>query len=788
MNKRIFLVFITLFSVVSLYAQEKFTLSGNLKDKADGEAMIGATVYVNELKSGTAANVYGFYSLTLPQGKYTITIAYIGYSSQTFEIDLVENIKLNLELENASTEIDTFEVSAEKEQKNVEDTEMSTVTLQIDNVKKIPALFGEIDVLKTIQLLPGVQSGGEGTTGFFVRGGASDQNLILLDEAPVYNPSHFLGFFSVFNPDAIKDLQLYKGGIPARYGGRLASLLDIRMKEGNSKRYSASGGLGIISSRLTLERPIKKDRGSFIVSGRRTYADLFLKLSSNEDLRNNQLYFYDFNTKFNYQINENNRVFLSGYFGRDVFSFGQDFSMNWGNATGTFRWNHLFNDKLFSNFTVIYSDFDYNLGVPEGSEAFNWSSKIVDKNAKADFTYYLNPKNTVRFGLGSIHHTFKPGKITPKDNSIFNEFTLPNKYAFEHSAYLSNKQEISSRISVHYGLRASLFQNVGTDTSYTFDTTNPDVYAIQDTISSTGGVNNSYFNLEPRLSVRYLLNEHSSIKATYNRMTQYLHQASNSTSASPLSIWFPSSENVKPQLVDQIAFGYFRNFKNSTFATSLEVYYKEMQNTIDFRDHAELLLNRYLEGELRYGKSSSYGAEILLKKEKGKFTGWIGYTYSQTKRDIPEINNGIEYLAPYDRTHDISIVGSYDISKRLNLSANWVFATGQAITVPTGRYEYYGKTLPVYSDRNSERMPAFHRFDISATLYGKKWDEKPPKKNGKKRWKYESNWNFSIYNMYARKNAFSINFRESEDDPTKTEAIKTYFFQIIPSVSYNFKF
>ena len=462
--------------------------------------------------------------------------------------------------------------------------------------------------------------------------------------------------------------------------------------------------------------------------------------------------------------------------------------MNWGNATGTFRWNHLFNDKLFSNFTVIYSDFDYNLGIPEGSEAFNWSSKIVDKNAKADFTYYLNPKNTVRFGLGSIHHTFKPGKITPKDNSIFNEFTLPNKYAFEHSAYLSNKQEISSRISVHYGLRASLFQNVGTDTSYTFDTTNPDVYSVQDTISSAGGVNNSYFNLEPRLSVRYLLNEHSSIKATYNRMTQYLHQASNSTSASPLSIWFPSSDNVKPQLVDQIALGYFRNFKNSTFATSLEVYYKEMQNTIDFRDHAELLLNRYLEGELRYGKSSSYGAEILLKKEKGKFTGWIGYTYSQTKRDIPEINNGIEYLAPYDRTHDISIVGSYDISKRLNLSANWVFATGQAITVPTGRYEYYGKTLPVYSDRNSERMPAFHRFDISATLYGKKGDEKPPKKNGKKRWKYESNWNFSIYNMYARKNAFSINFRESEDDPTKTEAIKTYFFQIIPSVSYNFKF
>ncbi len=776
------------FSIVNAFAQEKHTISGTLKDEADGEVLIGATIYVDEIKSGTVTNIYGFYSLTLPEGNYTVTISYIGYTPVTKQINLTEDIKLSMELQNASIAIETFEVTAEKEQKNVEETEMSTVTLQMDKVKKIPALFGEVDILKTIQLLPGVQSGGEGTTGFFVRGGASDQNLILLDEAPVYNPSHFLGFFSVFNQDAIKDLQIYKGGIPARYGGRLSSLLDIHMKEGNSKKMSVSGGLGLISSRLTVEGPIKKEKSSFIVSARRTYADLFLKLSSDTALRENQLYFYDLNAKVNYQLNENNKLYLSGYFGRDVFKFGNEFGMHWGNATGTLRWNHLFSNKLFSNFTLVYSNFDYNLGVPEGTEAFEWTSRIIDKSAKADFTFYANPKNTVRFGLNTIHHTFKPGKVKSLDQSIFNDFILPDKYALEHAAYISNEQDITKRIRVHYGLRGSLFQNVGVDTSYTFDTSNPDVYQVQDTITNAGGVFNSYFNIEPRLSIRYLLNEKSSIKATYNRMTQYLHQANNSTSSSPLSVWFPSSLLVEPQLADQVALGYFRNFKENTYETSLEVYYKKMQNTIDFRDHAELLLNKYLEGELRFGESYSYGVELLLKKQKGQFTGWIGYTYSQTKREISEINNGNAYFAPYDRTHDISVVASYDLNERVNISSNWVFATGQAITVPTGRFEYKGNVVPVFSDRNAERMPAFHRFDLSLTLYGKKWNQKPPRKNGKPRWKYESNWNFSVYNVYRRQNAFSIVFKQNEDDPTVTEAHMIYFFEIIPSISYNFKF
>ena len=780
----------TLLLIVNhVFSQDKFTISGYLKDKADGEALIGATIYVSEIKSGTVANIYGFYSLTLPKGKYTITTSYIGYTPVIHSIELTENIKLSLELENASHALETFEVSGEKEKKNVDETEMSTVTLSMEKVKKIPALFGEVDILKTIQLLPGIQSGGEGTTGFFVRGGSSDQNLILLDEAPVYNPSHFLGFFSVFNQDAIKDLKIYKGGIPARYGGRLSSLLDIHMKEGNTKRMSVSGGIGIISSRLTLEGPIKKDKSSFIISARRTYADLFLKLSPDSNLRQNQLYFYDLNAKVNYQLNENNRIFLSGYFGRDVFKFSKEFAMNWGNATGTLRWNHLFSNKLFSNFTLIYSNFDYNLGVPEGTEAFEWTSRIIDKNAKADFTFYANPKNTIRFGLGTIHHTFKPGDVKSIGNSsIFNDFTLSNKYAYEHSAYLSNEQNISSKIKVHYGLRASLFQNIGTDTSYAFNTSNPNSYQVNDTITNKSGAFNNYFNLEPRLSIRYLLNSKSSVKATYNRMTQYLHQANNSTSSSPLSIWFPSSRIVKPQLADQVALGYFRNFKDNIFETSVEIYYKKMQNTIDFRDHAELLLNKYLEGELRFGDSYSYGIELLLRKQKGQFTGWIGYTYSETKREIPEINNGKAYFAPYDRTHDISIVASYDWSERVNISSNWVFSTGQAITVPTGRFEYRGNIIPVFSDRNAERMPTFHRFDISLTLEGKKWNEKPAKKNGKKRWRYESNWNFSIYNVYRRQNAFSIVFKQSQDNPTVTEARMIYFFEIIPSISYNFKF
>jgi len=789
MKEKLLLILVCFFTIISVFGQQKkHTISGYLKDKSDGEGLIGAVVYIAEIKSGVVSNSYGYYAISLPEGTYNVTISYIGYKPINKVVELNKDTRLDLEMEYEYKALDGVEIIAEKEDKNIDETEMSTVTLQMETVKKIPALFGEVDVLKVIQLLPGVQSSGEGTTGFFVRGGAADQNLILLDEAPVYNASHFLGFFSVFNQDAIKDLKIYKGGIPARYGGRLSSLLDIRMKEGNSKKVSVSGGLGTISSRLTVEGPIKKDKSSFIISGRRTYADLFLKLSSDTNLQKNRLYFYDVNAKVNYQVNKNNMVFLSGYFGRDVFKFGEQFAMNWGNITGTLRWNHLFNSKLFSNITLVTSNFDYNLGVPEGDRAFNWESKILDLNGKIDFTYYLNPKNTVRFGVGTIHHTFSPGSITAGEDSFFNDFELSKKYAFEHSIYLSNEQNLTDRIMVHYGLRASIFQNLGEDKTYTFDTSDPERYLVKDTINNSSGVYNSYVNLEPRLSIRYLLSEEASLKATYNRTTQYIQQASNSTSSSPLSIWFASSEFVKPQLADQVALGYFKNFKHNTFESSIEIYYKKMYNTIDFRDHAQLLLNEYLEGELRFGDAYSYGVEFLLKKQKGKFTGWASYTYSETKRLVDELNNGNEYYAPYDRTHDVSLVLSYDINERWNLSTNWVFATGSAITVPTGRFAYKGNVVPVYSDRNAERMPDFHRMDISATLNSKKYEDRKPRKNGKPRWKYDSSWNFSIYNVYGRENAFSINFEQDENNPTKTNAYMIYFFKIIPSISYSFKF
>lgn len=782
-------IYIGLLLLSSAAFGQKHTISGYLKDAKNGEAMIGATIYVEELELGTAANEYGFYSITLPEGTYTVQFSFVGYATQRKKIDLNKSIKLNLDLGEDAKQMDAFTVTDKKEEmKNVKSTEMSTVNLNIETIKRVPAFMGEVDLIKTLQLMPGIQSGGEGGNGFFVRGGGSDQNLVLLDEATVYNASHFLGFFSVFNSDAIKDVQIYKGGIPARYGGRLSSLLDIKMREGNNKKISGSGGIGTVSSRLTLEAPIKKDKGSFILSGRRTYADMFLKLASDTLIQDNQLYFYDFNVKGNYTLNDKNRIYLSGYFGRDVFRFGDEFSMNWGNATGTIRWNHLFSEKLFANTTIIASNFDYNLGIPNGVQEFNWKSNIIDYSAKVDFTYYANPTNTIKFGVQTIHHTFKPGLIKGGEGSVINEFRLPDNYALEHAVYLGNEQEVTGRLALEYGLRLSVFQNIGSTKYYLYDKTNPLVYGIDDTVKTTGGVYNTYMNLEPRLGARYSLNETTSLKLSYNRTAQYLHLANNATSSSPLAIWFPSTPNVKPQQADQVATGYFRNFKDNMFETSIEVYYKWMYNSIDFRDHAQLLLNPYLEGELRIGKAWSYGSEFLIRKNKGALTGWIAYTLSRTMREIPEINEGVKYLAPYDRTHDVSIVASYELTPKVLLGATWVYSTGQPITVPTGRFEYQGSILPVYSDRNSERMPAYHRLDLSATFKGKTAEERGPRKNGKKRLGWQGEWNISAYNAYARKNAFTINFRQSKEDPTVTEAYKIYLFSIVPAITYNFKF
>lgn len=767
-----------IFLSFNLSAQtEKATISGSISDKKTGEELIGATVYVKELGTGAATNVYGFYSLTIPKGEYTLSFTYLGYTKVEKVVDLQDDLKLNMELEQETSELKEVVVEAESDKKNVESVEMSKMTLSSATIKKIPALLGEVDVIKSLQLLPGVQTAGEGTSGMFVRGGSSDQNLILLDEAPVYNASHLLGFFSVFNQDAIKDVQLYKGGIPPYYGGRLSSVLDIRMKDGNNKEFTGTGGIGTISSRLTLEGPLVKNKSSFIVSGRRTYADLFLLFSNDKEIRNNKLFFYDLNTKINYKYNENNRLFLSGYFGRDVFKFTDQFKMAWGNATATARWNHVFNNKLFSNLTFIYSNFDYSLGVPEGAQAFEWKSNIQDYSTKADFNYYINPKNTLKFGYHFTYHIFNPGIVKGiGDESIFDdEYKLDNNYAIENATYISNEQKITDQLKVLYGLRYTLFSNIGKGTIYTYD----DNFEVVDTsIYKSGKIFKTQGGLAPRLNVNYLLNEKSSVKLSYNRTYQFIHLASNTLASSPLDLWFPSSPNVKPEKADQVAAGYFRNFRDNMFEASIEVYYKKMRNQIDFKDRAQLLLNKFLEGELRFGEADAYGAEFLVKKQKGALTGWISYTISRVMRTFPDINDGKSYPAPYDRTHDIAIVLSYDWSKRITVSANWVFITGTAVSMPVGKLTYRNVTVPIYSERNAERLPDYHRLDLALTLRGK---EKPGK------W-LSGEWVFSVYNAYYRKNAFSINFTEDEDNPNHTIAEKLYLFPIIPAVTYNFKF
>jgi len=798
-------MFLATFSALG-YAQN-FTISGSIQDAANGEGLIGATVYDKATTSGVSANIYGFYSLTLPAGTYELVYSFVGFRPLVKQIVLDKNIRMDVEMEANSEVLQEVVITGEATNQNVESVEMSVVNVKMETIKKIPALLGEVDVLRAIQLLPGVQNGGEGSTGFFVRGGASDQNLILLDEAFVYNASHLLGFFSVFNQDAIKDAQLYKGGIPAEYGGRLSSVLDVRMKDGNSKKFAGAGGIGIISSRLTLEGPIIKDKASFIISGRRSYADLFLPLSGNEGLKQSQLFFYDLNGKVNLKLNDNNRIYLSAYTGRDILGVSNAFRLGWGNRTFTGRWNHIFGDKLFSNVTGIYSTFDYLLGIPEGASAFDWTSKIQNISLKNDYTYYANSNNTIKFGFQSTFHTFSPATFTPADsNEAFNEFKIFDRYAWENGAYVSNEQKLGGRWSVLYGLRFSSFSNVGTDTLFNFDQNYDTIPGNGYTAYPSGEIYNTYKGLEPRLGVKFTLDDQSSLKASYNRMNQYMHLASNSTSAAPIDVWMPSSPNIKPQRADQVALGYFRNFAKNTFETSVEVYYKAVQNQIDFRDFAQLIFNPLLEGEVRAGAATSYGAEFFVRKQTGDVTGWISYTLSRSIRDVPEINNGNSYAANYDRPHNLSVVLSWDIMERLNASGTFVYNSGAPVTVPTGRFNYSGTTVPVYSDRNGARMPAYHRGDFSITYDLRKKREKQF---------FSHSWNLSIFNIYSRKNPYAINFAASEakyevlpayeqlvrgsnafidntldayNNPNRTEAQMTYLFPIIPSITYNFKF
>lgn len=778
---RTLIILLYLCIAVSVHAQ-KSTISGHIKDAGSGEELIGANVFVKDIKAGTITNIYGFYSITLNKGKYNIEFSYMGYHPVDTVIDLNKSKSIDIYLKSNDTEIGEVKIIGEAADKNIRDVQMSATKLQMKTIKNVPMILGEVDVIKTIQLLPGVTNAGEGTTGFYVRGGGVDQNLILLDEAPVYNAAHAGGIFSVFNGDVVKDVQLYKGGISSEYGGRLSSVLDIRTNDGNMREFSGSGGIGALSSRLALEGPIVKNESSFVLAGRRTYVDLFFPLARDTAIHDVVFYFHDINAKANWIVNKKNRLFLSSYIGRDVIRPSDDFQMSYGNITNTLRWNHLFSERIFSNFSFIFSNFDYNLGVPEGDFSFNWKSNIIDFTIKNDYNFFISPHLTFKTGWQSTFHKFKPGTVKTPDNSMFSFPDLKDNHALEHAVYAQFDHEISSELSIHYGIRLSAFQNIGSGVLYEYSA---EYVATDSTIYNSGDIYNTFVSPEPRLSLRYVINDKSSLKTGYNRMAQYIHLATNTASPTPLDIWFPSSPNIKPQYADQIAAGYFRNFLSNRIETSVELYYKKMRNTIDFKDHAMLLLNEHLEGEMRIGSAYSYGLELLIRKETGKLTGWISYTLSETKRHIPEINNGQEFSAPYDKPHDFAIVASYNLTDRINFSGNWIYTSPPPRTMPTGRFEYDGMIVPVYSERNTVRLFPYHRLDLSVTIRGK-GKSKRPDANGIFR-DFRSSWNFSVYNVYARKNPYSINFKQDEGTNT-TRAEILYLFKALPSVTYNFSF
>ena len=787
-----FILLLTLFT--SGVFGQKVTLSGYLKDEKSGEALIGATVYVPELKIGVVTNFYGFYSLTIPKGNYSVEVSYIGYETTSQKLNISEDKTLTFKMKDATEMIDEVVVTSEAKNKNVESVSMSMEKVSVKTIKKLPAFMGEVDVIKSIQLLPGIQSGGEGSSGLYVRGGGPDENLLLLDEAPVYNASHLMGFFSVFNADAIKDIQVYKGGIPAMYGGKASSVIDIRQKDGNSQEYHVSAGIGNLSSRLTVEGPIIKDKWSFIVSGRRTYLDVLGKAAGIDALENNKLYFYDLNGKSNLIINDKNRIYFSTYTGDDFFSLGSSIFMRWGNTTFTTRWNHVYGSKVFSNLSLIYSRYDYNIGVPEGgSSDFDWTSMIRDWNLKYDFTYFLNPTNQVKFGADIAYHHFEPGKIkTSEDGDILN-LKLNSYNAVDVSPYISNEQKLGGRITLQYGLRLSYFQQVGDGEvrSYT-DGSLTEISEIQ-SYDNFEKIGEPFIYLEPRASFKYTLGPTSSLKGSYNRMVQNLHLISNTTSPMPLDIWLPTSKYIKPLIADQVALGYFRNFMNNAIETSVEAYYKDMNNVLDYINGADLFLNESIETELRHGNGKSYGVEVLIKKQQGKITGWIGYTLSKTTRHIKDtlVNEGKEYPATYDRTHDLSVVLSYQINKYWNISTSFVYATGNPTTYPIGKYrigssandgtplQEGGKQEYIYSDRNEYRLPDYHRMDLSVTYDWKKNDYR----------KFKQSINLSLYNVYMRRNAYSIYPEENEDNPNVTDFVRLSIIgSMVPSITYNINF
>ncbi len=791
MNKLLLttLLFIAFSSFVVSQNTQKFTISGYVTDEQTGESLIGTNVFVKNPVRGATTNAYGFYTLTLEKGTYTLFASFMGYTDWSQEIVLDKNIKLNIKLTPSAITTNEVVITGEKPDKNVQSTDMGTFDIPVEMVKKIPSVFGEVDILKTLQLKPGIQSGGEGSTGLYVRGGGPDQNLILLDEAVVYNASHLFGFFSVFNADALQNVEIHKGNMPANYGGRLASVLDISMKDGNNRKYGAQGGLGLISSRLTVEGPIKKDTSSFIISGRRTYVDVVMKpfLKKDSPMRESTYYFYDLNTKLNWRISEKDRVFLSGYFGRDVFDLSStedNFSnaISWGNGTAVLRWNHLFSQKLFANTSLIYSIYNFGFEAFQDQYEMKLESGIEDWNGKIDFTLIPSPSHTIKFGGNYIFHIFTPNNVSAKTGGVPLELGPEVKlYSHEGAIYLNDEFDLTSLIRINAGLRYSIFSHVGPFTRYIKD---PMTNLTIDSVMYASGENvKTYHHLEPRLAVRYMIDENSSVKAAFTQNYQYIHLAAVSAVSLPTDLWVPSTELVKPQFGTQYSLGYFRNFNKNMFEASVEVYYKDMKDLIEFKEGAliEDNINNNTDNNFTFGDGTSYGIELFVNKQFGKLTGWLGYTWSKTTRQFPDINMGEEFPAKYDRRHDVSIVAMYEINKQLNVSAIWVYATGNTATLPVSRYIIGGNIINEYGPRNSYRMPAYHRLDFSVN-----WTPIP-----KKNKRFESVWNFSVYNIYNRRNPYYIYFETKGnimDGYMEIKAKQVSLFPILPSITYNFKF
>lgn len=777
---------------ISVYGQEKVTISGTVYDNQTNETLIGVSIYFPELSTGTTTNEYGFYSLTIPTGTYKIQVSYLGFTTINESINLTQKITKNFKLSESSESLNEIVIETDIEKLNIKTPQMSVNKLTSATIKQIPVVLGEADIIKSLILLPGVTSAGEGASGFNVRGGAADQNLILLDEAIVFNSSHLFGFFSVFNPDVVKDVKLYKGGIPARFGGRLSSVLDIYQKEGNSKDFNFTGGIGLVSSRLLAEGPIEKEKSSFVVAGRASYAHLFLPLFNND----NKAYFYDVNSKVNYRFNDRNNVFLSTYFGKDVFGVNESFINDYGNNVLNLRWNHLFSEKIFSNLSLIYSDYFYGLTLD--FVGFEWDSGITNFNIKYDFKHYLNEKFTLSYGINNIYSKFNPGEIVPnREDSGIQPQKLIDKYANEFAAYIATEHRINNKLALEYGIRFSHFTRLGQEELNTYENDNPVLYNQEfkryESAEATGvntyqrsDVLASFQNFEPRFSLSYLINDETSVKLSYNRMVQYLHLLSNTSSPTPLDIWTPSGPFVKPQLLNQFAIGYFKSIQDGSYSLETEAFYKDIENRIDYINGANLIANNEIETVILNGQARAYGLEILLKKNEGNFKGWLAYTLSKSEQQTPGrsenepgINAGEWYNTPFDKTHDISLNGSYEVSKKWTFNANFLFQTGQPTNYPVGQYEISGLNVPIYDDnrRNADRLPAYHRLDISATL--------TPDKNKNRTWQGE--WVFGIYNVYGRQNAASINFRQNRET-RRNEAVQTSIFGLVPSVTYNFKF